>query len=102
MARTIGQIQATEVALGKLGARDISEEEAEQVLSNSYVIARNLRGRTARRQSSARRLLIGRTDCGRVLTLVIEETIEPTSWLIITGWTGTERERKLLMRKPER
>ena len=31
-----------------------------------------------------RRALIGRTDGDRVLTLVIEQTIEPTSWLIIT------------------
>ena len=98
MAPTISQIRATEAALGKLGARDISEEEAEQILNNAYVIARNLRGRAPRRQPGARRTLIGRTDGDRVLTLVIEETIEPTSWLIITGWTATERERKLLDR----
>jgi hypothetical protein len=99
MAKTISQIEATEAALGKLGARDITEEEAEQVLNNSYAIAKNLRGRAARRQPSARRTLIGRTDGGRVLTLVIEETMEPTSWLIITGWTATERERKILAKK---
>jgi hypothetical protein len=33
-----------------------------------------------------RRLLIGRTDGGRALTLVIEQTIDPTTWLIVTGW----------------
>jgi hypothetical protein len=62
------------------------------------VIARNLRGAASRRQPSVRRALIGRTDGGRVLTLVIEQTIEPTSWLIITGWTATERERRILAR----
>lgn len=93
------QIQATEAALGKLGARDISEEEAEQVLNNAYVIAKNLRGRATRRQPSARRTLIGRTDGGRVLTLAIEETLEPTSWLILTGRGSTERERKILTKK---
>jgi uncharacterized DUF497 family protein len=98
VAPTISQIRATEAALGKLGARGISEREAAQVLDNAYVIARNLRGRASRRQPSERRALIGRTDGGRALTLVIEETIEPTSWLIITGWTATERERKLLDR----
>ena len=66
---TISEVRATEAALGKLGARP-----------------------------SERRTLIGRTDGGRVLTLVVEETLEPTSWLIITGWTATERERKLLDR----
>ena len=98
MVPTISRIRATEAALTKLGARDISEKEAEQVLNNAYVIARNLRGRAPRRQPRERRTLIGRTNGGRMLTLVIEETIEPTSWLIITGWTATERERKLLDR----
>jgi RecB family endonuclease NucS len=98
MSETISQIRATEAALGKLGARDISEEEAEQVLNNAYVMVRNLRGRAARSQPSARRILIGRTDGGRVLTLVIEETLEPTNWLIITGWTATTGERKILDR----
>jgi uncharacterized DUF497 family protein len=95
---TISEVRATEAALGKLGTRGISEEEAEQLLNNAFVIVGNLRGRTPRRQPSERRTLIGRTDGGRVLTLVVEETLEPTSWLIITGWTATERERKLLGR----
>lgn len=69
------------------------------MLNNAYVIARNLRGRAARRQPGVRRTLIGHTDGGRVLTLVIEETLEPTSWLIITGCTATERERKILMER---
>jgi hypothetical protein len=99
MARTITKIQATEAALRKLGARDISKEEADQVLNNSYVIIKNLRGRASRRQLSTRRTLIGRTDGGRSLTLVIEETLEPTSWLIVTGWNSTERERKILTKK---
>jgi hypothetical protein len=63
------------------------------------VIAKNLRGRAARRQPSTRRTLIGETDGGRTLTLVIEETLEPTSWLIVTGWTATERERNILAKK---
>jgi hypothetical protein len=43
-----------------------------------------------------RRLLIGRTDGGRTLTLVIEQTLDPTTWLIVTGWDSSPRERKLL------
>jgi hypothetical protein len=93
LARTISQIRATEAAIGKLGARGISQEEAEQLLNNAYVIARNLRGVASRRQPEGRRTLIGRTDGGRVLTLVIEQTIEPTSWLIITGWDSSRAER---------
>jgi hypothetical protein len=41
-------------------------------------------------------LLVGRTDGGRALTLVIERTVDPTSWLIVTGWIATERERRII------
>jgi hypothetical protein len=43
-----------------------------------------------------RRLLIGRTNGGRALTLVIESTVDPTTWLIVTGWSSTEAEGKML------
>lgn len=47
-------------------------------------------------ESEKRRLMIGRTNGGRILTLVIEGTIEPTTWLIVTGWSSTDAERNLL------
>jgi len=34
----------------------------------------------------------------RILTLVIEQTLEPTTWLIVTGWIATEVERRVLER----
>jgi hypothetical protein len=40
--------------------------------------------------------MIGHTDGGRVLTLVVERTSDPTTWLIVTGWDATPRERRLL------
>jgi hypothetical protein len=43
-----------------------------------------------------RRLLIGETDGGGVLTLVIERTVEPTTWLVVTGWNARAAERNLL------
>jgi len=42
--------------------------------------------------------MIGSTDGGRALTLVIERTIDPTTWLIATGWSSTDAERNLLER----
>lgn len=33
-------------------------------------------------------MLIGQTDGGRVLALVIERTLDPNSWEIVTGWTA--------------
>lgn len=95
MARdAVRQLLATDVALDKLGARGISAEEVEQLPRNRHVTARNLP--SERRKAGQRALLIGRTDGGRLLTLVIEQTIEPTTWLIVTGWSSTDSERKIL------
>ena len=77
--------------MAKLAARDISTAEAEQVLRNAHVTVRNPRDRHGKR-----RLLIGRSDGGRVLTLVVEATIEQTAWLLVTGWNATQAERNLL------
>ena len=49
-------------------------------------------------EADVRRLVIGQSDANRVLTLVIEETMEPTTWLLITGWDSTAAERKILER----
>jgi hypothetical protein len=88
----VTELLATETALDKLGARTISAEEAEQLLRNSHITIRNPRAS----DPGSRRLLIGRTDGDRCLTLVIEQTVDPTTWLIVTGWVSTDPERKLL------
>jgi hypothetical protein len=36
-------------------------------------------------QEGDRLFLVGCTDGGRALTLVLERTVDPTSWLIVTG-----------------
>ena len=69
------QLLATDIALDKLGERDISAGEAAQIVRNRHAVIRNPRSA----DPGSRRLLIGHTDGGRTLTLVIEETIEPTS-----------------------
>jgi hypothetical protein len=86
------ELLLTEVALDKLGARNVSAEEAGQVLRNAHVVVRNPRAP----DPGSRRPLIGRTNGRRCLTLVIEQTVEPTTWLGITGWDSTDVERKLL------
>jgi hypothetical protein len=92
----IHELLATAAAAEKLGVRAILIEEAQQLLNNRYVILRNpARGRR-RGHRPARRLVIGRTDGGRALTLVVERTREPTTWLIVTGWEATARERRML------
>jgi len=92
MAGTIRELLVTDVAAEKLGARDISDADVGQLLRNASVAVRN----PTAGDEAERRLLIGRTDGGRVLTLVVERTIEPTAWLVVTGWTATDRERKML------
>ena len=96
MPDAVHELLATEVALEKLGARQISAEEAAQVPRNDHVIVRDPHGGG---EPGSRRLLIGRTSGGRVLTLVIEATIDSTTWLIVTGWSATDAERILLKRK---
>ncbi len=59
--------------------------------SQSQVVARNPRSACA----GKRRLLIGRTD-GAGSDLVIEQTIDPTTWLIVTGGSPSPREPRLL------
>jgi hypothetical protein len=45
-------------------------------------------------------LLHGKTKGGRCLTLVIEATDEPTTWLVISGWESSTRERKIIEAQP--
>jgi hypothetical protein len=86
----VHQLLATDVALDKLGARGISAPEVEQLPRNRHVVARKPRGGGA-----DRRLLIGRTDGGRPLTVVVEATRDPTTWLVATGWVSTEAGRRI-------
>jgi hypothetical protein len=91
-ARCRVELLLTEAALDKLGARTISADEVGQLLRNAHVVVRN----PCAASPGSRRLLIGRTNGGRRLTLVIEQTVEPATWLTITGWACTEIGRKLL------
>ena len=93
MPETIGQLLATDNARLKLGARNISTGEAEQLPRNRHATVRNPHGGG---EEDERILLVGRTDGGRSLTLVLERTLDPTSWLIVTGWDSSNRERRIL------
>ncbi|MGH2714690.1 MAG: hypothetical protein ACRDM7_12540 [Thermoleophilaceae bacterium] len=90
----IHELLATRIAAEKLGGRAILIDEAQQLIDNRYVIVRNTGQREER--ELARRLMISRTDGGRAVTLVVERTSDPTAWVIVTGWSATDRERKIL------
>lgn len=90
----VHQLLATDVALDKLGGRGISAAEAEQLLHNRHTTVAN-----PRRGSEPREACPGDRQHGRwttILTLGIERTVDPTSWLIVTGWSSTQTERKML------
>lgn len=92
MRDVVHELVATERALAKIAVRGIAAEEPTQLPANQHVIVHDPRG------PRRRRFLIGLTDGGRALTFVIEETAEPTRWLIVTGWLATSVERTILSR----
>lgn len=71
--------------------------ELRQLLANAHVTADNPGGPDPV-GGRDRHLLIGRTNGGRVLTAVIEATLDPTTWLPVTAWESTSHERKILER----
>lgn len=89
----VHELLATKAAVDKLGARGISTREAEQLPRNHHLTTNNPREAPG---GAERVLLIGRTDGGRRLTLVIERTEDPSVWLIVTGWSATVNERTIL------
>jgi uncharacterized DUF497 family protein len=93
---TVSELLAPDAAAEKLSAHGISVAEAQQLIDNRYEILPNKgRARHGRRKLRARRLVIGDTDGGRTLTLVIEQTNDPTSWLIVTGWRTPGKRRRI-------
>jgi uncharacterized DUF497 family protein len=73
-----------------LSRHGVAPEEIEQVTGNAYVTARNARG------PDNRILMIGQTDGGRVITVVLEATRDDVVWRPVTGWSATPEERELL------
>jgi len=96
---TIYELRVTVAAIEKLAARGITVQETEQLIDNRYVILRNTgRRRGSRRTLESRRILIGHTNGGRTLTLIVERAMDPTTWLIVTGWTATSDERRKMLK----
>lgn len=97
MADAVHDLLIIPTAKRKLGAREISAEEALQLIGNHHVVLLNPRRvRRLGKRATTRRLLVGMTNGGRVLTLAIERTIEPTDWLVVTGWISAKHERRML------
>jgi hypothetical protein len=89
----VHELKIPEFAAVKLGRRGISAVEARQLPRNPYRMAPNPRERGLPKQLRRRLILVGETNGGRTLTLVVERTPEPTDWLVITGWDSNRRVR---------
>lgn len=76
-----------------LARHSISQDEAEQVFCNDGRFAPN------KRAASADWLLVGRTDGGRVLTLVANYADDRRVLRFITGWESTDGERAKYLTK---
>jgi uncharacterized DUF497 family protein len=80
-------LRISALAREKLGRRGISVDEALQFLWNEPRIRPNHRAPFG----TDRYHLLGHTNGGRRLMLVIEATADPTTWEVVTGWQPAGR-----------
>ena len=79
----------------KLGRRGIAPREVIQLQANGAVTKRNPRPR-----APGSRLLIGPTDGGRLLTVVVErDQTDEAIWHIRTGWESSRAEQMFYYRR---
>lgn len=91
MATRISELLETSVAIDKLGARAITVEG----VGNSPPIAiRFCTTRAAIDQIGG--CWSGKRTEDDFLTVIIEEIADEATWLIVTAWNSTDRERRLL------
>jgi uncharacterized DUF497 family protein len=69
----------------------VTPEEIEQITGNDYVTARN------RHDPENRIRMIGHTNGGRVLTVVLEATRDDGVWRPVSAWDSKPEERGLLI-----
>ena len=71
----------------ELARHRITLQEVEEVFFNEPVWASNRRGR------AGNRVMIGRTDGGRALTIIVRVELSTETIRAITGWESTRGER---------
>ena len=64
----------------ELAGHGISPSEVMQMLENAFTIRRN------KKSASGDRQLIGETNGGRRLTVILASTSVPDRWRPVTGW----------------
>jgi hypothetical protein len=83
------------IAQEKLARRGIYEDEVDQLRHNGPWWERNPRPR-----APGSRFLIGPTDGGRLLTVVVvPDAADQAIWHVQTGWDSTKRERAIYLQR---
>jgi uncharacterized DUF497 family protein len=91
----IAELQIDDVARDKLARHGIRRDEVEQVRRNWVVFTRNPRPRNLRS-----RLMIGPTDGGRLLTVVIvSHDFDDGIWFVKTAWEASRGERAIYLQR---
>jgi hypothetical protein len=86
----ISELEFDDTNIQKLAVHGVAPQEVMQLLENRFTVRRNKRSRTGERQ------LIGETNGGRVITVILATTAVPDRWRPITGWDSTAAERRAL------
>lgn len=91
----IAELLITDVVTEKLARRGIQTDEVEQLPANGAVYMRNPRPRVR-----GSRFMIGPTDGGRLLTVVIvPDEFDDGTWFAKTAWESSRHERTIYLRR---
>jgi hypothetical protein len=74
----------------ELAKHRIVPREIIEIFENPYTVRRN------KKTGSGDRQVIGRTNGGRFLTIILAATVVPGRWRPVTGWPSTRGERSAL------
>jgi len=85
----IVELRISRRALRKIIARGIGEAEPFEVWFNRHVILRNRRNRAASHR------MVGKTDGGRMLTLLMTQTEDVGVWVAVNAWPASKAEKTM-------
>lgn len=71
----------------------IGADELVQLVGNRHIVVRD------RKSDDPRKLLIGATDGGRIVTVVVEATDDKGTWRAVTAFPATKGQRAARERK---
>ena len=89
----VGPLVIDERNLTEMRRHGVSPREIEQVVSNRHITTPNPRGELGSI------LLIGETDGGRLLTVPLAPTADPTTWRPATAFDASRPQRAIFRRR---